>query len=75
MEILTIPGDLTIGRKARVLRVALGWRQYKLAVRADVPPSVVSAFENDSAVYPAARRRILAVLGLDDESCDVTVLP
>ncbi len=68
METLTFDHPLTLGQKARLLRIAAGLRQYELAILADVPPSAVSTFERDCKLYPLARRRILAALGLEEAS-------
>jgi transcriptional regulator with XRE-family HTH domain len=68
IEILTVPQPLTRGQKARLIRIARGLRQFDLAYRADVTPSIVSAFERDVTVYPAARARLMEVYGLGDRN-------
>lgn len=65
METLTFSHPLTLGQKARLLRIAAGLRQYELALLADVPPSCVSALERDCRLYASARNRILGALGLE----------
>ena len=67
-SIFTIPFQLTLGQKARLLRIARGMRQFELAALADTSPSMVSALERDRKVYASARIRLIQVLGLEGES-------
>lgn len=56
---MVLPCALSRGERARVFRVAVGYYQSDVAARAAVPPGLVSAFERDFRIYPAALRRIL----------------
>jgi DNA-binding XRE family transcriptional regulator len=55
IEILTVPRPLKPGLKARLLRIANGMRQTDVADRAEVAPSVVSAYERGLPVSIANR--------------------
>lgn len=64
-EILVLDG-LSLGQRVRIARLLKRWRQVDLAEIAAVSQTNVSALERDAPVFPAARRRILNVLDLDD---------
>ena len=66
MDVLLFKRPLSEGQRVRLHRIAAGYRQVDLAEIAGVPQHAVSSVELDHPVYPAARARILAVLGLDD---------
>ena len=68
MEVMVFQNPLTLGQKARMVRLSLRLRQSDVAARAGVPPQCVSQVERDAKVYPAARRRILQELGLEGET-------
>ena len=64
-EILVL-SDLSTGRRVRLTRVVLGWRQIDLASNAQVPVDAVTNLELDRPVKRWKSRRILAALGLDE---------
>ncbi len=68
-DILVLEG-VSLGQRVRVERVLRRWRQSDLADLAEVPQYRVSALERDAPVYPAARKRILAALDLEDPYAD-----
>jgi transcriptional regulator with XRE-family HTH domain len=51
----------------RLERIRRGWRQVDLAEKAGITQAEVSSLERGLYVIPAARRRILIVLGLLNE--------
>ena len=61
-------GHLSSGAKVPILRISRCWTQADLAYEAKIPQYQISALERNLKVYPAAKRRILAVLELDDDS-------
>ena len=61
-----VASGLSPGLCARLARVAKRLRQYEVAQLAGVPPSAVSALENDRDLPPVWRRRIGQILDLDD---------
>ena len=65
VEVLFFSESLSLGQKVRITRVAKRWTQSDLAYEADVPQGCVSALERDLRIYPAGKKRILKVLGLD----------
>ena len=65
-EVFLFDRQLTLGQKVRITRIARRWRQEDLADEALVSQANVSALERDLLVYPEAKRRILATLGLSD---------
>jgi transcriptional regulator with XRE-family HTH domain len=69
-EVLLFEHPLTLGQKVRILRISRRWTQNDLAHEADVPQYQVSALERDLKVYPKAKRRILAILGLNGDCQD-----
>ena len=64
-EVLVLEG-ITLGERVRLQRILWGWRQTDLAAVAGVTQANVSYLERNMHVHPAARRRILAALDLDD---------
>lgn len=59
--------ELDIGLQVRLVRTAKRLRQVDLASRAGVTQAQVSALERTEYVPPSIRRRVLQVLGLEDE--------
>ncbi len=59
--------DVSEGMKFRLTRLAKGLRQIDVASQANVQPIDVTRLEKGRYVLPTRRKRILAVLGLDDE--------
>lgn len=66
-EVFLFDEQLTLGQKVRISRIAKRWTQEDLAYEAQVPQGCVSALERDLKVYPAAKQRILQILGIADE--------
>jgi transcriptional regulator with XRE-family HTH domain len=66
-DVFVSPVPLTLGQRIRMARIALRWRQEDLADAALVPQHIVSMLERDLPVYPEAKRRLLAYLGMDGE--------
>ena len=64
-EVLILEG-VTLGTRAKIARILRRWRQSDLAAVADVPAPCVSQLERDVACYPAARKRILDALDIED---------
>lgn len=69
-EVFIFSELLTLGQKVRIARIARRWTQDDLAYEAQVTQANVSAVERDLRVYPAARQRILSILGLSEGSGD-----
>ncbi len=73
-EDMTTEGDILIlsnisqGQKAKFVRLSKGLRQVDLASQAKVNPLDITQLEHDRYVLPTRRKRILAVLGIDNES-------
>lgn len=69
MEVHTLVFDhrLTLGWRAKLLRVARDWRQCDVAVRAGVSLSHVSDLERDLPVPSGVKGRLLRVLGLEGD--------
>lgn len=63
-----IATNVSFAMMIRLERICRGWRQTDLAERAGITQTEVSALERGLYLYPAARRRILNVLGLLDNS-------
>lgn len=59
--------DISEGMKIRLIRLAKGLRQIDVASRANVQPIDITRLENGRYVLPTHRKRILAILGIDDE--------
>lgn len=66
-EVFIFDRPLTLGQKIRISRIARRWTQDDLAFEAGVSQGVISALERDLPVYPAAKRQVLEVLGLNGE--------
>jgi len=64
MNGILILENLTLGQKAKYLRLSLGLRQIDVASQAKVQPIDVTRLEHDRYVKPTIRKRILALLGL-----------
>ena len=63
-EAIHFTSKLTLGTKARIVRIARKWRQTDLATIASVSQANVSAFERDLPLCPSEEKRILEALGL-----------
>ena len=63
-EAIHFTSKLTLGTKARIIRIAQKWRQTDLATIASVSQANVSAFERDLPLCPSEEKRILEALGL-----------
>ena len=59
--------QLTLGEKARVVRVIRKFRQQELADRAGVSQAQVSSLERGEYVPLSIKRKILRALGLEAE--------
>lgn len=66
-EVVIFTG-LTFGERVRLIRLHLKLRQLDVASQAGVTIQEVIRLEKDSFVLPTRRKRILAVLGMDNES-------
>lgn len=62
-----ILSDVSEGMKARLTRIVKGMRQIDVAAAARVDTIDISRLEKDQYVLPTRRKRILAILGMDDE--------
>ncbi len=60
--------NISLGMSARLERIRRHWRQVDVAEKAGVTQAEVSAFERGISIVPGARRRILKVLDLVDDS-------
>ena len=60
--------DVSEGLKFRLTRLAKGLRQIDVASQANVQPIDITRLEKGRYVLPTRRKRILAVLGVDNES-------
>ena len=56
------------GQKIRLTRLAKGLRQIDVASQANVQPIDITRLEKDRYVLPTRRKRILAILGLDNDN-------
>ena len=65
-NILILDG-LSVGQKVKLTRLAKGLRQIDVASQANVQPIDITRLEKDRYVLPTRRKRILAVLGMDDD--------
>jgi transcriptional regulator with XRE-family HTH domain len=66
-DILILYG-LSEGQRARLTRMAQGLRQIDVASKANVQSIDITRLEHDRYVLPTRRKRILAVLSMDNES-------
>lgn len=66
-EILVLT-NMSEGQKAKLTRLSIGLRQIDLASMAKVNTIDITRLEKDRYVLPTRRKRILAVLGMDNES-------
>lgn len=66
-EIVIFTG-LTFGERVRFTRLQLKLRQLDVASKAGVTVQEVIRLEKDSFVLPTRRKRILAVLGMDNDN-------
>ena len=55
----------TLGTTIRIERIRRRWRQWDLALAANVSQADVSQVERDRKVLPSRRGRILEALGID----------
>lgn len=60
--------NVSEGMKARLTRIAKGLRQIDVAAAARVDCIDITRLEKGRYVLPIRRKRILAVLGLDNEN-------
>jgi transcriptional regulator with XRE-family HTH domain len=60
--------NVSLGERAKFIRLSKGLRQIDLAAQAKVNPMDITNLEHNRYVLPTRRKRILAVLGLDDDS-------
>lgn len=65
---ILILSNITLGQKAKFVRLSKGLRQIDLASLAKVNPLDITQLEHDRYVLPTRRKRILAALGMDNES-------
>lgn len=65
-DILILTG-LSEGQKVSLTRLSRGLRQIDVASMANVNTIDVTRLEKDRYLLPTRRKRILAVLGLDDD--------
>lgn len=65
-DILILTG-ISEGQKVRLTRLSRGLRQIDVASMANVNTIDVTRLEKDRYLLPTRRKRILAVLGLDDD--------
>ena len=65
-DILILTG-LSEGQKVTLTRLSRGLRQIDVASMANVNTIDVTRLEKDRYLLPTRRKRILAVLGLDDD--------
>ena len=70
ISVFVLEGPLSLGDRCRLIRVSRNFKQHQVAFAAGVSPSDVSMLERDLPVAPAAKRRILATLDLDEGSPD-----
>ncbi|MFC1917207.1 hypothetical protein ACFLXH_00945 [Chloroflexota bacterium] len=69
-EIIHFNKPLSLGQKVRICRVAYCLTQEELSSLANTTQAQVSALERDLFVYPAAKHRILASLGINKEEME-----
>ena len=60
--------EVSEGLKIRLIRLAKGLRQIDVASKANVQPIDITRLEKNRYVFPTRRKRILAVLGLDNNN-------
>ena len=60
--------EVSEGLKIRLTRLAKGLRQIDVASKANVQPIDITRLEKGRYVLPTHRKRILVILGMDDES-------
>lgn len=65
VRILEFDRDLTVGERARLVRISKGWRQIDVAAIVHCSPADVSQLERDCSVPPGVKVRILQALGID----------
>ena len=65
---ILILDNLTLGKRARIMRLIRGLRQTDLAHIAHVSPLDVSYFERDWRISPRKRERILKALDIEATS-------
>ncbi len=66
-EILVLT-NVSEGQKIRLTRLARGLRQIDVASQANVQPIDITRLEKGRYVLPVRRKRILAILGMDNEN-------
>lgn len=65
--ILILDG-LSEGQRAKLARLAKKLRQIDVASQANVQPIDITRLEHDRYVLPTRRKRIMAVLGMDNDN-------
>lgn len=60
--------DVNEGMKAKLTRIAKGLRQIDVAAAAHVDTIDITRLEKGRYVLPTRRKRILAVLGMDNDN-------
>ena len=65
---ILILSNITLGQKAKFVRLSKELRQIDLASLAKVNPLDITQLEHDRYVLPTRRKRILAVLGVDNDN-------
>ena len=68
MNDLFVVTGISEGEKARLTRLTKGLRQIDVAAAAHVDCIDITRLEKGRYVLPTRRKRILAVLGMDNES-------
>ena len=68
MTDLFIITDVSEGMKAKLTRIAKGLRQIDVAAAARVDTIDITRLEKGRYVLPTRRMRILAILGMDNDS-------
>jgi len=64
---ILVLSDVSEGQKVRLTRLSRGLRQIDVASMANVNTIDVTRLEKDRYLLPTRRKRILTVLGLDDD--------
>ena len=64
---ILVLSNVSEGQKVRLTRLSRGLRQIDVASMANVNTIDVTRLEKDRSLLPTRRKRILTVLGLDDD--------
>ena len=68
MDAVFVVTNISQGMKAKLTRIAKGLRQIDVAAAARVDCIDITRLEKDRYVLPTRRKRILAVIGLDNDN-------